>query len=125
MKDGDKNEIIFVYTTEDAIEDGVLKDVSEMAVKVEKPRFELGRLVATPGALKALEENSKGGKEYLCRHLAGDWGDLCKADKVANEEAVTEDGRIFSAYKLPDGQKLWIITEADRSVTTLLLPSEY
>lgn len=122
----DEMEIIYAYTTEQAIEDGYLKDVSaEMAVKVEKPLFTLGRLVATPGALQALGESSQNGKEYLSRHLVGDWGDLCEADKEENELSVKEGFRILSAYTLPDGLKLWIITEADRSVTTLLLPCEY
>lgn len=126
MKDDDEMEIFFAYTTEQAIEDGFMKDVSaEMAVEVEKPLFILGRLVATPGALQALEENSQNGKEYLSRHLVGDWGDLCEADKEENELSVKEGFRILSAYTLPDGLKLWIITEADRSVTTLLLPCEY
>ncbi len=122
----DEMEIIYAYTTEQAIEDGYLKDVSaEMSIKVEKPLFTLGRLVATPGALEALEENRENGMEYLSRHLAGDWGDLCEADKEENELSVKEGFRILSAYTLPDGLKLWIITEADRSVTTLLLPCEY
>lgn len=87
--------------------------------------FSLGRLVATPGALAALEANGKGSTEYLERHVHGDWGELCAEDAQANDEAMADDLRILSAYRLPDGQKLWIITEADRSATTLLLPEEY
>ena len=121
----DEWKIISIYTVDDAIADGSLKDVSEKAVIVGQPLFELGRVVATPGALQALEENKKCGTEYLGRHLFGEWGDLDQEDKEENELSVKEGFRILSAYGLPDGQKLWIITEADRSVTTLLLPSEY
>lgn len=87
--------------------------------------FALGRLVATPGALAALEANASGSTEYLERHVRGDWGDLCEEDQQANTEAVEVGLRILSAYRLPDGTKLWVITEADRSATTLLLPEEY
>lgn len=89
------------------------------------PLFPLGRIVATPGALQALAENGQGCTEYLQRHVAGDYGDLCEEDKQANEEAVEQRLRILSAYKLPDGTRIWIITEADRSATTVLLPEEY
>lgn len=88
-------------------------------------RFALGRLVATPGALAALEDNAAGCTAYLERHASGDWGELCEEDMQANEEAVAERLRILSAYRLGDGTKIWIITEADRSATTLLLPEEY
>lgn len=85
----------------------------------------LGRLVATPGALAALEVNGKGSAEFLERHASGDWGDLYDEDKRANDEAIADDLRILSAYRLDDGTRIWIITEADRSSTTVLLPSEY
>ena len=81
----------------------------------QKPLFSLGRLVATPGALAALEENGKGCTEFLARHVQGDWGDLCEDDKQANLEALEQGLRILSAYRLEDGTKLWVITEADRS----------
>jgi hypothetical protein len=87
--------------------------------------FALGRLVATPSALAAMEKNGKGCTEYLERHVHGEWGDLCDEDKRANDEAVADGLRILSAYRLPDGERLWVITEADRSVTTILLPAEY
>ena len=93
--------------------------------EVMKPRFLPGRLVATPGALQALEENGQGCTEFLERHLAGNWGDLCDEDKVANDEALADDLRILSAYRLEDGTRIWIITEADRSSSCVLLPSEY
>jgi hypothetical protein len=87
--------------------------------------FPFGRLVATPGALNALASSGESPVIYLARHLHGDWGDLNEEDSKANESALIHGDRLFSSYKLKDGSKLWIITEADRSSTTLLLPSEY
>jgi hypothetical protein len=88
-------------------------------------RFPLGRVVATPGALKALEEANQNAFELLERHQAGDWGDLCEEDKDENEFSVLNGFRILSAYRTRNDVKIWIITEADRSATTLLLPHEY
>ena len=88
-------------------------------------KFPLGQIVATPGALDALEKTGQTPTEFIKRHVAGDWGDLCDEDKQTNEDALTNGGRIFSAYHLNDGTKIWIITEADRSSTCVLLPSEY
>jgi len=94
-------------------------------------QFNLGRIVATPNAIDALHRNNKAGTEYLARHSRGDWGDLCEADREANEESLKDGSRILSAYLLPDETKLWIITDAamdgkdDRQVTTLLLPEDY
>ena len=88
-------------------------------------RFPLGRVVATPGAIEALEQASINGFELLSRHHRGDWGDLSEDDKAENEFSVDKYLRIFSSYRISDDEKVWIITEADRSVTTLLLPSEY
>ena len=87
--------------------------------------FSLGQIVATPGALRAMEAAGSSASEFLVRHALGDWGDLCDEDRQANDEAIADDLRILSAYRLNDGTKIWIITEADRSVTTLLLPEEY
>lgn len=87
--------------------------------------LELGRTVATPGAISAITENDVTALEYLSRHARGDWGDLDPEDTATNDAAVEHGERILSAYILPDGQKVWIITEWDRSITTLLLPSEY
>ena len=87
--------------------------------------FPLGRLVATPGALDAIWRNGAGAWTYLSRHVTGDWGDLSAADKAENELSLREGFRILSAYSLTDGTRIWIITEADRSATTLLLPDEY
>ena len=85
--------------------------------------FKHGHIVATLGAM-ALTENGVDLLEYLHRHLQGDWGDLDEHDRAENDFSVENGFRILSAYNTPEG-KLWIITEADRSVTTLLLPSEY
>ena len=84
----------------------------------------LGRVVATPGALNLLSEMGKDPFGYITRHAAGDWGDLCPFDRRQNEIALREGLRIFSSYETPAGC-CWIITEADRSVTTILLPEEY
>jgi hypothetical protein len=107
------------------------------------PRFALGRVFATPGALALLEKIRDTGKPYsaqvaakdeapmslavpfLRRHAIGDWGDLGAEDWKANDEALTSGGRLLSAYVVRAGEQLWIITEADRSSTTILLPEEY
>ena len=87
--------------------------------------FPLGRVLATPGALHALQTANAEPLHYLARHAAGDWGDLDAEDRAANERALCTGERILSAYQLADGQRLWVITEADRSATTILLPGEY
>jgi hypothetical protein len=89
------------------------------------PLFCCGRIVATPGALSLLEEVKKSPSEFLSRHLRGDWGDLRQEDKTENELSLKHGFRLLSSYPITDSATLWIITEADRSVTTLLLPSEY
>jgi hypothetical protein len=90
------------------------------------PLFSLGQIVFTPGALSALGGEGIGAEGLLERHVTGDWGDLSEDDKRENELSVTEGFRILSAYTLTrTGIKIWVITEADRSATTLLLPDEY
>jgi len=86
-------------------------------------QFQAGHIVATPGAL-ALAEAGLNLLALLQRHLSGDWGDLCEEDKAENEFSLQNGYRLLSAYDTPFG-KLWIITEADRSATTFLLPEEY
>ena len=88
-------------------------------------RFPLGRVVATPGALRALEQAEQLPAEFLDRHVNGDWGDVPEEDKHENELSVEQGFRILSAYTTSAGEKIWILTEADRSFTTLLLPEEY
>jgi len=87
--------------------------------------FGLGQIVATPGALLALEKAGQTPGEFLARHHSGDWGDLEEEDRQENTRSLEHGFRLLSAYKTVAGEKLWVITEADRSVTTLLLPSEY
>jgi hypothetical protein len=84
----------------------------------------LGRVVATPGALRVLMEAGRHPFTYLARHATGDWGDLCTFDRRKNEIALRHGYRIFSSYDAPAG-RVWTITEADRSITTILLPEEY
>jgi len=84
-------------------------------------RFSVGRVLATPGALGLGVRLDA----YLRRHVAGDWGELDAEDLAANEQALKAGSRLLSAYVVPGGAKLWIITEADRSATTFLLPEEY
>ena len=87
--------------------------------------FPLGRIVATPGALAALQAAGQTPHEFLARHMRKDWGDLSAEDRRENELSLREGFRLLSAYHTRLGERLWIITEADRSVSTLLLPSEY
>ncbi|NOT58306.1 MAG: hypothetical protein HOP18_27190 [Deltaproteobacteria bacterium] len=88
-------------------------------------RFPLGHVVATPGALAALDASGQSPHELLARHVAGDWGDVSEADWQENERSLRAGFRVLSAYTTNQGTTLWVITEADRSVTTLLLPSDY
>jgi hypothetical protein len=88
-------------------------------------KFPLGQVVATPGALLALSKAGQTPQEFLDRHIAGDWGELDENDRQENELSIANGFRILSAYRLRDGAKIWVITEADRSATTLLLPEEY
>lgn len=90
-----------------------------------KPLFELGQIVGTPGAISALSEAEQDPLGLLIRHVTGDWGELPEEDKEENELSVEKGFRILSAYELNTGVKIWVITEWDRSVTTLLMPSEY
>lgn len=89
-----------------------------------KPLFNLGRTVATRGALAAMENVGVVPFVLLCRHACGDWGDLDDEDKQQNDAALRLGSRIFSAY-IVEEVKFWVITEADRSATTILLPEEY
>ena len=93
--------------------------------QIKQPLFALGRLVATPGALQLLTLAQQTPLEFLARHSRGDWGECCSEDATENDFSVKAGFRIFSVYRTRDGEKLWVITEADRSATTLLLPIEY
>ncbi len=101
--------------------------------------FAVGQLAATPGALALLEHHGISVAALVNRHIHGSWGDICADDAEQNEAAIELGNRVMSVYRLVDAQRLaatpfakrndlptvWVITEADRSVTTLLLPSEY
>ena len=90
-----------------------------------KPLFDLGQTVATPGALATLASFGVEPATLLDRHIVGDWGDMVEEDKAENDFSVDKYLRIFSAYIIAEDVKVWVITEADRSVTTILLPEEY
>ncbi|HTS09593.1 MAG TPA: hypothetical protein VMP68_28770 [Candidatus Eisenbacteria bacterium] len=90
-----------------------------------QPLFDLGQLVATPGALAALEKTGQNALEFLARHVSGDWGELPREDKDENQLSLEKGFRLLSSYRTSSGDKIWVITEADRSHTTLLLPEEY
>jgi hypothetical protein len=90
------------------------------------PLFPLGRLLSTSGAMDIMTRTGTPVITLLRRHVVGDWGELCESDKKANDLAVTDGTRILSAYVLgAEQEKLWLITEADRSATTFLIPDEY
>jgi hypothetical protein len=88
-------------------------------------KFLLGQTVATPAALEALTDARQEPSEFFHRHAVGDWGDCDPEDAAANDAAVVDGDRIFSVYHTKRGVKLWVITEADRSSTCLLLPEDY
>lgn len=116
-------------------------DKPVVLLAVSKPLFPLGQVVATPGALALLSRHGVEPAELLSRHQSGDWGQLSREDAQANDDAVKFGDRVLSAYELPlapAGQpgedaeagapardRAWVITEADRSSTCVLLPSEY
>lgn len=91
---------------------------------MKKPLFSLGQVVATPGALDLLERNETDPVTLISRHIVGDWGTLCEEDSASNAAALKYGSRVMSVYPVGLGI-VWIITEADRSSTTLLLPDEY
>jgi hypothetical protein len=86
-------------------------------------KFSAGTVVSTPGALEKVPADDI--VVALGRHLSGDWGNLDKEDRISNNEALKSGGRLLSSYTAENGVKFWIITEADRQVTTILLPDEY
>ena len=94
-------------------------------------KFSLGQIVSTPGALAALEQAGQSARHFLDLHASGAWGDLDREDRMANEQAIANEhdpqrrARVLSSYRTRNGAKLWIITEHDRSATTLLLPEDY
>ncbi|MHB8954455.1 MAG: hypothetical protein ACYC4U_15905 [Pirellulaceae bacterium] len=93
-------------------------------------KFTLGRLLATPGALAALDEAGQTPLEIISRHVSGDWGDVSPSDKELNDQALIDGSRILSAYKTRNNVKVWVISDAcdnhgRRAATTILKPDEY
>ncbi len=87
--------------------------------------FPLGQIVATPGALETLARANQTPNEFLHRHVSGDWGELDAHDLAENMYSLKHGFRVMSSYRTKSGDTLWLITEADRASTTLLLPEEY
>lgn len=99
-------------------------------IDVDEFLFDPGRVVVTPGAAEALERAGQGARSVVARHLHGDWGDVPPDDAAANTAAVSDGGRILSAYRLNDGTTVWVLTEGEddrgrRAATTILPPEEY
>ena len=90
-----------------------------------QPRFALGRLVATPGVLAVLVEAGHNPTEFIARHQNCDWGECDAEDQQANADALVHGARLLSVYRTAKNVKIWVITEADRSSTCILLPDEY
>jgi len=90
-----------------------------------QPLFSLGHNVATPGALAALEKAGQSPAEFLERHQHGDWGAVSEGDRHENQISLERGFRLLSSYRTNAGDKLWVITESDRSATSVILPSEY
>ncbi|MFQ6591054.1 MULTISPECIES: hypothetical protein [Pseudomonas] len=103
------------------------RESNSISLKRTSVFFEPGALMMTAGVHLLIEKELLNFHLYLNRHLSGDWGEICDKDKLSNEQALQYGERLFSSYEIEAGdqKKLWIITERDRSVTTLLLPSEY
>jgi hypothetical protein len=89
------------------------------------PRLELGKVTITDAATAALERTGTEGVLLLARHLHGNWGDLCEQDALQNELALLLGLRVLSCYAIADGIRIWIVTEADRKTTTIMLPDGY
>ena len=96
-----------------------------MQQTAQQPLFSLGQVVATPGALAALQKAGQGPQDFLSRHVRGEWGDLCEEDRRENQFSLERGLRLLSSYRTLAGVKLYVITESDRSATTILLPEEY
>src|ERR1700730_14278680 len=101
------------------------KETSVMQRTTKPPLFDLGQLVATPGALAALEKTGQSPMEFLSRHVTGDWGDIPEEDCKENQYSLEHGFLLLSRYRTTADQGIWVITEANRSHTTLLLPDEY
>lgn len=101
-----------------------------MTTSTSKPKFNLGQVLATPGALEALQESGQNVQFFLAKHVRGDWGEVCASDAQLNDQALVDGSRLLSAYRTLKNTRLWCISEAandqgHRLATTLLLPEEY
>jgi hypothetical protein len=99
-------------------------------VDIARPKFDIGRVVATPSALRLMSAAGHSPLQFVNRHVSGDWGAISPADRALNDEALLDGSRILSAYALPGGQRIWVISDAAddrgrRESTTILLPEEY
>jgi len=101
------------------------KDTIQTGEKIMQAKFPLGKIVATPAALEALARAGQSPWDFLARHQQGDYGEVCEEDRRENELALQQGFRLLSVYTTLAGEKLWVITESDRSLTTLLLPADY
>jgi hypothetical protein len=104
--------------------------MTSILIPPKSPRFALGQILATPGALDAIEKSGQTPADFLERHIHCDWGEVCSDDWQLNDQSLQDGSRILSAYKTLKGVKIWIITEAadaggNRAATTLLLPDDY
>ena len=97
--------------------------ISIQVGKPSGPKFELGRIVITPAAAATVAADEA--VIALARHSAGDWGEVCKEDWATNDDALKQGGRLFSVYRTHSKEAYWIVTEADRRITTILMPSDY
>ncbi|KPY90144.1 hypothetical protein ALO44_200018 [Pseudomonas syringae pv. tagetis] len=111
----------------DATTPAVHETTSNIAAGRQDASFELGRMMLTHSVQSLLQNSSLDVSQYLRRHATGDWGEISKDDWDSNQQALSADGRLFSGYDIDaeDETRLWIITESDRSVTTVMLPSDY
>ena len=102
---------------------GYTNNTAGEALSEKHAKFLPRAITATPGARNAIESDKAA--ELLARHFCGDWGDCCEEDRKVNDSALANGQRLMSVYKSPDHETIWIITEWDRSITTVLLPEEY
>ena len=110
---------------EEQFDSGRQAQPKERGETIKRPLFPLGQVVATPGALNTLQSQSLLPSKFLYRHVIGDWGDLHEEDIQSNHYALVHGTQIFSAYELENKETIYVITEPDRSVTTLLRSDEY
>ncbi|MFZ6689301.1 hypothetical protein ACO0K0_16275 [Undibacterium sp. SXout11W] len=102
-----------------------MKNDSNQTENQKQLLFSLGQVLTTRGAFDKMTELGISAKDLIFRHVTGDWGDLCESDQQENVKAIHSEAQVFSSYIISTDIKIWIITEADRSSTTLLLPDEY